>query len=467
MNGPRVIWEMIAILVAAGIVAGLVLATREPEYQGRGLSAWLNDLTTQTPEVRDNAKAALQQMHPSPAPFLVRRLQVKDSPMRRLLERLPLIRLRSAQRTRMQGVQGLLALGPAAKAVVPDLEKLVSEPQIGRDVVRILRLMGPEGTPALVAAYTNAPPPNAATSPRDRVSQEVAHLALTSAIGAAGTNAAAAVPALLKDLNSTDRSVRCEAVLALGNIGTQDKAVRVALLERRQDSDETVRRNAAMALAGLNRQASGKILRDFHKPDFDPLQYADGLSPADPVVVSALRKMAERDPEFHSRQSATYSLLTIDPKATLEAFTRNLSSPDLEVRRNSARNFVYFKKGGLAAVPALVKCLADADDTVQQNAAVALREIGAQPEMVVPALTKMLDGANAKTQIVCAIALGGFGEAAKPAVPKIIDILKRTTDQFEGQAVFMALNRIDPEAASRFQQEGGAGWVGTPAPQTP
>jgi HEAT repeat protein len=62
----------------------------------------------------------------------------------------------------------------------------------------------------------------------------------------------------------------------------------------------------------------------------------------------------------------------------LEAFTHDLASADVEIRRNSAWNLMHFNKSGRAAVPALTKCLADPDAKVRQYAADALESIAGQ-----------------------------------------------------------------------------------------
>jgi HEAT repeat protein len=435
MRTPRVIFGVVSVLAAAGLITALAQVPREPEYQGRSLSAWLEDLTRfQKPDAREKAIAALQQMQPSPAPFLVERLKVKDP---------------TGRQKHVEAIQGLLALGPAAKGVAQELAGFVTDPDVGDDVIAVLARMGPEGAPILISAYTNPPPLASNATRRELFQQKMLRERLRMALGSAGTNA---VPILLKDLKDPDSMVRNEAVLSLGMIEPHDRAVRDALLVTIKDSDETTRRDSAYALAGLGRR-SVALFGESRQDDFDPLRNADTLPPADPEVVSALTAMAEKDPESNSREAATQCLLRIDPKGTLEAFSNNLSSSDIELRRNCAWNFMYFKKGGRTVVPALVKCLADPDSNVQQNAAVALREIGENPELVVPALLKMLDDSDPRTREIWGIALGEYGDAAKKAVPTIIEMIKSTTNELISQGLFNALYRIDSNAAIRLQQE--------------
>jgi HEAT repeat protein len=115
---------------------------------------------------------------------------------------------------------------------------------------------------------------------------------------------------------------------------------------------------------------------------------------------------------------------------------------------------MLFKSRGKPAVPALVKCLKDPDKKVRQNAAVALREIGEEPDLVVPALMENLRDSDREVRMITAIALGAFGDRAKASVPAFLELIKEYKgDDFTIGALYDALYRIDPTAAAKLARE--------------
>jgi len=83
-----------------------------------------------------------------------------------------------------------------------------------------------------------------------------------------GSEAASAVPALVRTLRSPDALVRQQAALALGQIGVADEAV-PALAAALGDSEWTVRRQAAIALGQIGPPARAAE-PDLHRCRRDP-----------------------------------------------------------------------------------------------------------------------------------------------------------------------------------------------------
>ena len=90
------LWITIGLIAVVSVLALIALIPNagnptEPEYHGRKLTAWLDDLTAPSPAMPANAKLAIQQMGTNAVPFLVQMLHAKDSSFRRrymaLLER--------------------------------------------------------------------------------------------------------------------------------------------------------------------------------------------------------------------------------------------------------------------------------------------------------------------------------------------------------------------------------------------
>ena len=347
-------------------------------------------------------------------------------------------------------MQGLIALGPAAKSAIPDLAEMISDPLSPEadPAIAILSRIGPEAAPVLIEALKKVSATNSAKTRIERLPMELKRGRLVMAIGRIGPAARAAIPIFLQDLKNEDSTVRNCAVLALSGMAPQDAEASSILVNCLNDPDETTRRNAALGLGGSHPKGWSLL-----KPeDFDPLTNATNQPPANPVIVAALRHMACYDSEYDSRWAATDSLMAIDPRGTLEDFVKNLQSPDLSVRRNSAGNLTYFKKGARSAIPALIKCMTDQDAKVRQNSAVALREIGEQPEIVVPVLIKSLSDPDPDTCEIAGVALGAFGGASKAAIPKILELLRKTSNELSGQGLFNALYSIESRSCRAFQQ---------------
>jgi HEAT repeat protein len=104
----------------------------------------------------------------------------------------------------------------------------------------------------------------------------------------------------------------------------------------------------------------------------------------------------------------------------------------------------------------LVKYLKDKDVAVRLDAAVALQEIGEEPNLVVPALMENLKDPDAKVRMITAIALGSFGERSKTAIPKILKIMEESKADELGKSKLLqallqqAVHNINPAAAERF-----------------
>lgn len=441
-------------LAIAGFIFLTVLRSQPPEYEGRSLDAWLREAMAESPAAKEKAREALRAMRPSPGPILVRRLREENSLLRRFARLWPFHTHFAEHGMHGPEIYGLLALGPEAKPLIPDLAPLIWNENVGDGVILILSQLGPESAPVLMDALTNSPPLGAAGSLPPRflaIRRSAVRRRIVMALGSMGTNAQAAAPTLLSDLKSPDRITRLTAQTALGRVGARnDPTIRRALLSQLNDPDATTRGQAARALAFGG--AGFRETQRSRRADYNPLEESTNSEAPDPEVFAAVRKVAEHDPSDRARRMAVPAMIHLSAQEALDAFRSDLSSTNLETRRNGAWNLMYFKKGARAAVPALVAALSDSDGTVRLNAAVALREIGEEPQLVVPALVKHLDDPDPQVRPVSAVALGAFGEAAKPAVPKILEILK-TAGEFESEGIMAALYKIDPATVERLQQE--------------
>jgi len=212
-----------------GAVVGLsvwqAVRLREPVYQGRGLSYWLDGPHREKRGyLDDRARQAIRHMGTNALPVLYKRLRAQDSPLKQRVMQwaqkqavIP-FRFRSVEQRRSEAIWGYEALGPLASAQVPSLS----------------------------ATLTNDP------SPRVR-------MAAAWALAHIRPEARMAAPALFRAAQDTDYRVRGPAFLALGRIRPDPELAVPLLVAGLDDPLPTVRANAANALRSYGPQAKAAV----------------------------------------------------------------------------------------------------------------------------------------------------------------------------------------------------------------
>lgn len=408
-----------------GAIAALVIlfvalsGPHEPKYQGKRLTAWLDDLRSPSLLARTNATLAIQQMGTNAIPFLIAMLHARDSKVKvaamDLLSRQHWVRFhfRYDSDRRIEAYMGLAALGPQAAGAIPELAKLLYQPWEPRQAAYALHQIGTQAVPVLRQALNST---NSETRGE-----------AVGWVGLSGPAANPAVPDLIAALKDRNFITRSKAAVALTRFPEQADIIVPALRTCLSDPDETFRMNAARALG----------------------RFGEAARPAIPDLMKMVTST-----NYQESETATGVLMKLDPEAALTAFIANLGSEDLQVRQTTAWALMVCKAKGRPAVPALVKCLKDPDAKLKQNAAVALREIGQEPDLVVPALMENLNDPDLKVRSITAIALCSFGEKAKPAVPIILKLIEENkNDELTAGGLFNALARIDPAAAAKLNGE--------------
>jgi HEAT repeat protein len=262
-----------------------VLRPREVIYQGKSLSAWVEDLCGGSRETRARAVAAFRSMGPEALDPLVAMVGAKDSVittgLAALAEKQSLIKWHPAPASerRNQAVKGFYALGPVADAAIPALAELLEDPEIAQTAVCALAEIGKAAVPTLAEAL----------SCEDADVREKAALML----GTLRSDARAAVPALVRLLQTDQEEDVCvAAAVALARIHEETGLAVPALIKTLQRADATVREFSALALRSYGSQARSAV----------------------PALQAALDDEDER-----VRQAAAFALEKIAPKATVVA----------------------------------------------------------------------------------------------------------------------------------------------------
>ena len=378
--GTLVIW-----FASVGVLA---TPSAEPSYQGKSLSEWIllsDPVGGDIAAPKDwNALPAVRAMGAEAIPWLLRWIR-SDQP-----------------ETAHLGIRGLALLGTAGSRAIPELARLSSNWQTSSawsNAISGLEVLGNAGFPYLLAAATN---PAAPWELRLKAVQSLRHLgAHMNGLGylaALGTNAALAVPVLIRCAQDPDCPVAAEAAGALGDY-TIEPGLSVpalaAVLQSRTNS-------ARSATAGEGRPGwRGE----------DLVRWA---------AAHALRDFAE---VIHRG-----------------GFPDNLTLPPAAIPE--------YRKALQAALPALLSGLHDQDARVARMAASALGAAALEPKLVVPALVESLDHTNAEVRADAAEALGSFGSAARQSVPALIRLQtaqsSAKSEPFRGSPIPPPITNADP-----------------------
>jgi hypothetical protein len=152
---------LLLLTLGIGVTAVWAVWPREPSYQGRSLSAWLDALSGEGGE-HLQAEEVVRHLGAKAVPFLKTRLTLADDPSWRLnliefADQQSLIKIRfvPASVRRFQALVACDALGPMAKDALPTLEKLLYEYPYNLDAALVMADIGPEAIASLSKGLTN------------------------------------------------------------------------------------------------------------------------------------------------------------------------------------------------------------------------------------------------------------------------------------------------------------------------
>jgi HEAT repeat protein len=223
-------------------------------------------------------------------------------------------------------------------------------------------------------------------------SKPAKRIAALLALGRAGEQARAVLPALIEALKDEDPEVRIQAQAALDKIGPPTSEDLPVLSLALQDEAPEVRAFAAGAVAQLGLEAR------------DELPTLTELADDEDALVSAAAQKAREKLE----------------KLLLAELTRRLKEEaSADARREAARELGDIGPDASSAVPSLTEALGDPNSAVRQAASEALVQVG--PE-VVPVLIQTLKDENVAVRSATISALARFGPDAQEAVPALLGL---------------------------------------------
>jgi HEAT repeats len=308
---------------------------KEPVYQGKTLSAWVDKVgkIEEYSGAPNDAVAAIRAIGPKAVPFLL--VWMPHPGAERPVEGLP---------DWSDIDMAWWALGSEGKSAIPALIRNLSRPQhtmddysVWTESAKAISYLGPDAIVPMLTVATN---------------MEGQHelWELLHNFGNLGTNGAPAVPALIHWANDPDYWVRDGVVNALGGIGERpDLAVPVLTNILEHDPNGMVRRDAATALGSFADDSPAvlplliKTVKD--PPDWQTLGGAlSGLGKIrnKPQIVVPLIVPFLNDSNWIIDRCAAYALRDLGIEAGFKALLQDTNNPNIrdiiyEVREKTHR----------------------------------------------------------------------------------------------------------------------------------
>jgi HEAT repeat protein len=236
-----------------------------------------------------------------------------------------------------------------------------------------------------------------------RVSHEPSTAMETDPMDRLDTHIRAMIDTLVNRKNSIgEGDLRPKAAWALGQIGADAKAAVPMLIEALKDANEDLRTEAACALQYMRLEAKAVV----------------------PALIVAMEDTSPR-----VRNSVINALCWIRAgKEAVPALIRAMAEEDDSNRKAAGSALTTF---GVEAVPDLIVALKDRDIRIRRGAVWALLDLGGElawngelPTPIVPALIQALRDKDDEVREGAAFALGRFGTEARSAAPALTAALK-------------------------------------------
>ena len=256
-NRPVIIAFAAVALCIMGVLIVLLLGRREPEYHGRTVSQWIEQLGSG--DANNEAWEALRHFGAAAVPYIIRELD-------------------GTPRQRFKAMMACQAVGsPAASGAMPALVRVLDSGGSHADQsARLLVEIG--GTQHLPALIRNLQNPNNDTRRgvmialgelRTQASPAVPDLLLllqepgvdgaaADALGKLQSSPESVVPALLNAAEHGDPSLRRHSIEALGQFGSAAREALPAITRALTDAEARVRSAATNALRRIDREAATK-----------------------------------------------------------------------------------------------------------------------------------------------------------------------------------------------------------------
>jgi HEAT repeat protein len=252
--GLRITFTVLIIAIL-GVCLWSASTPREPSYNGKPISVWLQDSTPYGVDSPD-AIEALRHIGINAIPTLLRMLRANDSPLKtkciELLDRQDSVRIKiiPARDKNYQAFLGFDSLGADATNAVAELVAIYAE-KISADsqsyTACAIGAIGPAAKSAIPTLLMGLKTTN------DYVRWNTA-----LALGRIHGEPASVVPELMRLLDNSNLTTRCFDIQALGEFGTNAESAVPDLTVMLNDQDPNIRVSATNALKQIDPEAAAK-----------------------------------------------------------------------------------------------------------------------------------------------------------------------------------------------------------------
>jgi HEAT repeat protein len=361
------------VLLAAGSLLLYRWLAAEPVYEGRPLSAWLDELQRgSTIQARQHAAEVLKDMGPEGLPYLSGHLTKPPTPMQRAARAMssyvpnrlkePLRRFYDPSENysrKLAALEALRRMGANGAASVPAIEKVLRQPNVALSSAAAMTLseLGTNSLPVLIAALDD---------PDFNVRSPACY-----ALATFTTNAAPAVPRLARIARDEIGPMNSMAFYVLSRVGN---AAVPSLMELAASTNAAIRSHALSALTGIGAAAEE----------------------ARPVIFAALN-----DPVAEVRWRAVEALSAIDRRSpgAEGAFVGALSDSDANVRAAAMTALSFRPRFTVGNFPKVIELLRDPSPGVRAQAAFALGQTGHWGGEAIPDLEAAANDTNAMVSV--------------------------------------------------------------------
>ncbi len=220
----------------------------------------------------------------------------------------------------------------------------------------------------------------------------------------------------IRNLASSDRTIRREASLRLSQAGHEAREAVPALIKALDDQDDQVWFNTVTALARIG-------------PD------------AREAIPALLKQLTTSNQNRYARQAwlrTSFALGSIGPEA-LPALREALKSGQPHVRSGAAKAITWIGPDAVEAVPALIGNLGDERADVREQTAEALGSIG-QPALAPVLATLRVE--NPRARQGAALALEWLKDFSSESVPSLVAGLEQEKDDATRASFVKSLTRL-------------------------
>jgi hypothetical protein len=251
--------RLLLIGALAAVMAGVFLCwprgPKEPVYEGRKLTAWINDAGSSTnAAIRDRGQEAIKAIGTNALPFLLKRFSEPVSsrfdPFSAWAHdhHFPFLEIDVGAYRFRRTISGLYMLGPDIAPALPALSEFFDDPQRGQYLPYLFAYCGDASIPHARAAMNST----------NRTTAGHGMLAISMMMRKTG----AVTHLVLEGMQSPHVEVRREAAKALGDASSQPEEVVTALVNGLKDPDPLIVQNSSNSLAHLSRSTGWQIAQE-------------------------------------------------------------------------------------------------------------------------------------------------------------------------------------------------------------